>query len=132
MTSPAFARRVATLAGWVLPILAVVLLAPGQATASCGDYVAWGPDQATHHPTPAEPDRPCTGPSCSQAPHVPLTPVPPAPVRPAQEWGDFGALLGFEPPGHTTALAEPAAARPVRRPSDVYHPPRPPAFPGIA
>jgi len=63
-----------------LVALGVVLLLPGLARATCGQYVeTHGSPVAPHptaHPLPAKPAAPCHGPNCSQAPErAPLAPV---------------------------------------------------------
>jgi hypothetical protein len=127
--------------GLLLAALAALLLAPVAARAGCGDYVVIGgkppavaqPDlhppaaspQAEHAPAlPPGGHAPCPGPLCSRGPTpLPLPPAPPAP-SPAEKWD--GTLL---PPSLADTepvawLADDDTARPVRRGSGIYHPPR--------
>jgi hypothetical protein len=107
------------------------VVAPSPARAACGDYIDLGQPMAGHAspdgdavPDPAHPPRPCTGPSCSQAPVAPIAPVPPpAPVR-EDRWGFGGDFLAVADSGTSFLFCLDDPARPVRRPTDVYHPPR--------
>jgi hypothetical protein len=134
MKSSAIAH-VFRLAGWVLPLLAVLCCAPSVARATCGDYVvtrmthadqAMAPQQqhAADVPTPAKPYKPCNGPRCSHAPTVPLIPaptvVPPAP----QEWGWLAGVPDFAAPGRGALLFESSPQHPIRLTGSIFHPPR--------
>lgn len=116
------------LAGWALPVLAGLLLAPVAARADCGDYVVTrlsraGTLPAAEHAVP-RPHKPCSGPHCSQAPVAPPAPVPANPLPTYPEWGcAFDGLL-IAPPDATALLPGQRASRPVPLPSDIFHPPR--------
>jgi hypothetical protein len=123
------------LAGWALPILAGLVLAPA-ARASCGDYVSTrlSPDGMTSsghalpadQPPPAvpEPLKPCSGPHCSQAPAAPLDPVRMTPPQTSQEWGCVAGEFLLAPHDPTALLTEQQFPRPTRLPSGIFHPPR--------
>ena len=134
MDLPASWRALGRLAGWALPVLAGLLLAPAGARASCGDYVITrvahaGQATAPQHGAPMAqlppvPQKPCHGPHCSQAPSAPLAPAPTTPPQTSQEWGcapDALAPAAIDP---TARLDEGQGPRPTRLPSDVFHPPR--------
>lgn len=109
-----------------LAIAAAVLCAPADALAGCGDYViytnpAHGKPAKDHTPAPFK----CNGPNCSQAP--PAAPMPQVPpnvrVLPDQTLlvnrGDSDGPLEAS----TLPFAS-ADGSPVRRMTDVFHPPR--------
>jgi hypothetical protein len=88
------ARRVFQPSGflWLAPALFGLLASPGAARAGCGDHAhptAAGLDISLASlarldgprdlPSPTEPSRPCTGPSCSQRRHEAPTAALPAP-----------------------------------------------------
>ena len=114
------------LVGTVTAVLTGVLFAPGVARGSCGDYVMMGPESGTHQSphSPAGP-KPCDGPNCSQG-RQPL--APPAPARAPTSSGDDWACPTVPPsladPGSAFLAAPEAGRRPLRRGTDVYHPPR--------
>jgi hypothetical protein len=107
-------------------ILAAGLLAPSAARGECGTYVTYAnPAQAKptggHGPMPV----PCHGPTCSQTP--PRAPMPPAPPHLRILADDSLPLTGGEAdpvPDSSPFPVDPAAGSPIRRPADVYHPPR--------
>ncbi len=127
--------RFSRLAGWALPILAVLCCAPSVARGSCGDYVTMrGPhsadvaptrqDHATEMPAPASPHKPCHGPNCSRGPAVPFLPVPTVthPVPP--EWGWLAGIPAPVPPGRVAFLTHFLSPHPTQLASSVFHPPR--------
>jgi len=127
--------RVLRLAGWALPLLAVLYCAPSVARASCGDYVvtrlapadqAMAPHQQhpADAPAPAKPYKPCNGPGCSHAPTVPLVPVPTVVPPAAQEWGLIAGTLDFAAPGRGALPFESSPQHPVRLARSIFHPPR--------
>src|SRR5262245_47042971 len=128
------------LRGWwaALLLAAAACLTPGRASAECGDYVTIrnGPADPAHHATtrdatpqpdqaPARP--PCHGPNCSSAPArdpSPLPPVAPTGLQP-KELTQHPAAAADPDAGPGSALdRDPSSARPVRRASSVFHPPR--------
>jgi hypothetical protein len=134
MKSSAIARLL-RLAGWAIPILAVLWCAPSVARADCGDYVVTRlahPDQgmmpgkqhSADLPAPAKPHKPCNGPHCSRAPAVPVAPVPTVTPPTAQEWGWFADDLGFTAPGRGAWLFDTCPQHPIRFASSIFHPPR--------
>ncbi|HJZ89261.1 MAG TPA: hypothetical protein VKE40_00215 [Gemmataceae bacterium] len=124
----AFAVRRSTL---LVPVaLAVALaggmLAPSAARAECGDYVVYtnGP-----HANPMSDDAPkpvpCQGPGCSQIPAPAPMPQPPTQVRILADEALIAAI------GFTSAVPDSLPSprsfpvgEPIRRGSDIYHPPR--------
>src|SRR5262245_1565228 len=117
MSASVVRRWAGCVAGWALPIVACVLLAPETARASCGDYVVINgrPSNvmAHHGAMPAEPGasapargpaKPCSGPTCSARPHEPLAPVPTNPPPPSQEWGALGEPLDYLLPSPTARV----------------------------
>lgn len=121
-----------------LLLVAVACFSPGRASAECGDYVTilnapanhpHAAPQPEHHPAtepPAPVKPPCHGPNCSGAPNRELPPLAPvATTAPAVK--DLARLLGpIDPDSHVRGRFERdhSSPRPVRRPSDVFHPPR--------
>jgi hypothetical protein len=104
----------------------LTLCAPTNAQGGCGDYVVYTnpahqKPSTDHGPAPVK----CHGPNCSQAP--PAAPMPEAPTTlriltdpslPISS-GDSAS------PSEASALPfGPANGSPVRRPTDVFHPPR--------
>jgi hypothetical protein len=130
-------RRVAWQgAGVLLAFLAVSMLAPSAARASCGDYVMMGTgaDHAsppslgpeTHHGTPAAPVKhgPCHGPFCSGQPlPAPLAPIAPPPVH-GEQWAHLYVLVPAAAPSDAGLLPQDASRCLVRHGPAVYHPPR--------
>jgi hypothetical protein len=119
-------------AGAVLALLAQTLLVPSTVEASCGHYVVVG-QLAEGKAMPAGvmpggelPDGhsvPCSGPTCSGHSPVPLTPI--KAVSPeAERWSATLSVLLLPEPSLASHLLAPEGARPTRRPSAIYHPPR--------
>jgi hypothetical protein len=129
------------LAGTCLMSLVFVGVAPSTSQAGCGHYALSKADRAalealtgpmsldlTNGRQPGsertDPRRgPCSGPSCSNGPGVPLTPIPKASVR-ADQWCCTSAgspLLELERIGH---LAESAPLRPLHCGLAIERPPR--------
>jgi hypothetical protein len=116
----------------VRPLFAVTLavtlvtltgVAPSRAVAGCGDYVTYG--ESAQHPTPAD-DNPgkCHGPHCSEAPALPAAPRSPTKVRTPN---DDRAVEARPTAAVETSAPLPfdrSSERPVRRPRDIFHPPR--------
>jgi hypothetical protein len=122
--------------GWraALLLAAGVCLSPQRAAAECGDYVHIlnAPAASTQHATPGTPETPapaappCQGPNCSGAPvrHAP----PPGPVTPAGPQAKE-VVQSLDPVAATDGPRSTfdrgfTSARPVHRPSSVFHPPR--------
>jgi hypothetical protein len=131
MNLPASWRALGRLAGWALPILAGLFLAPSAARAECGDYVvtrlshdAMAPQADPRQLPPAapRPHKPCNGPRCSHAPVAPPAPTVPGPT--SQEWGCVLGGLVLAPLDPTALLPEQHGQRPVRLSSAIFHPPR--------
>jgi hypothetical protein len=134
MNSSAAARGL-RLAGWGLPILAVLCCAPSVARASCGDYVvtrtaqadqamADGHRPAAGAPAPADPRKRCHGPHCSRGPAVPLAPAPTVAPPAPQEWGWLARGPDFAAPGRGALPFDSSCQHPVRLASSIFHPPR--------
>jgi hypothetical protein len=123
-------RELRRLLGWVLPILAGLLLAPASARADCGDYVSTslsraGKMTAPEHPaTPPKPHKPCTGPGCSQAPATPTAPAPTTSSQGVPEWGCALAWIVLMPLDPTAVLHDRDGRQPVRQSRRIFHPPR--------
>jgi hypothetical protein len=118
-----------------LALVAVILLAPGAAHATCGDYVVGGLGnhvRSSPMPGPSTPpdqlpsgDRaPCSGPMCSEHPaENPLAPSLPLP--PSEEvWGCLPDLVTAGTAGTACYIPDGAPGVPVAHTSSVYHPPR--------
>ncbi len=138
MTSLSWKHSLTRGAGWVLPILAGVICAPGAAQAGCGGHVyiektilnntiaardslntrLFAPIEHQKHP------KPCSGPTCSRGPMAPLAPVPTVPSSIQEEWCFATSRLDFTPPDWTSSAFEPQTLRLVRRASHIFHPPR--------
>jgi hypothetical protein len=124
-------------AGALLALLALLLLAPSAARASCGDYVTMGSSTAAHSASPSLPSDnrlgvpavprrhgPCHGPFCSGNPlPAPLAPVPPAPVH-GDQWAHLCGLLLVAPADTANPVSMDDSRTPVRHGLLVYHPPR--------
>jgi hypothetical protein len=112
-------------AGTYLMSLAIIGVAPATSQAGCGHYALSKAERASLEslsglPTldlaigdgsgsePTEPrPRPCSGPSCSEGPGVPLTPPPHTSVR-AKQWCCTTALPPHFELERASDLAEPA------------------------
>jgi len=102
-------------------ILAAGLAAPTAARGECGDYVAYAKPAGEHSPGPTQ----CQGPSCSRVPAPAPMPQAPPTLRILVE--DSLPFVGshFDPSVRSTSLLPDTEPRsPVRRASDIYHPPR--------
>lgn len=131
MSLPLSRAALRRLAGWALPVLAGLLVAPAAARADCGDYVVTriyrDAMAGRHEPVPPDaprPHKPCSGPLCSQAPVAPTAPVPTAPRPASQEWGCFLNGLFLAPLDRGALLADEQPQSPVRLASAIFHPPR--------
>jgi len=118
-------------------------LFPATAVASCGDYVMLGAGHPfrSRHPDPSA-DRvteetgipqedggrsqtpaPCSGPECGR--HRNPLPAAPAGAREVSHEYGFALASAVLAPSHvSTPCRIAAAARPVRRASNIFHPPR--------
>lgn len=124
-----------------LPLVAVVLLSPGRATAECGDYVTIrnAPAGSVHHvpsdapnavpvaetPTPAK--RPCHGPNCSGSPvreAPPMAPVAPAGPRAKELVRLLDFIHGPDTDPGSGFDRDTTSPRPVSRADAIFHPPR--------
>jgi hypothetical protein len=110
-------------------ILGAAMFVPTSAHAECGSYVVYS--NPAHQPADSQPmgehKSPigCHGPNCSKVP--PATPVPQAPPTLrilADETLIISTGDSLIPPSSRNDLADSADGDVVRRPSDVYHPPR--------
>ena len=103
-----------------------LLLAPATGRASCGDYLSHGDKSAAapaHESPPAVP-KPCNGPHCRQSPPaVPIAPATPVVIG-AEDWacGAFDHAVADD--SSSRRDLDGAADMPVRRTSDIFHPPR--------
>jgi hypothetical protein len=122
-------------AGWGLPILAVLCCAPSVARADCGDYVVTrvshsGDMTPARHagaaelPMRAQPHRPCHGPNCSRGPAVPLLPAPTVPAPAPSEWGWLTATPTPVPPDREHFFSDSPSPHPTHLASSIFHPPR--------
>lgn len=68
---------------------------------------------------------PCSGPTCSNAPHAPTSPIPSI-TLPTGEWGCLGECLATAPPRPSYESPDPTSARPSHRGPSIFHPPRNP------
>jgi hypothetical protein len=117
--------------GVVAAFILGALLAPSTARAACGDgfmplaahHKAAAPDRSPQlpaHPLP----RPCTGRLCRQNSSDPL-PVPSAPApTTSDDLGTLPTLLFLPAASRNSRGEESVLGQPVRRATDVYHPPR--------
>jgi hypothetical protein len=110
-------------------VLAVLIMSPRAAQATCGDYVSTGHAPAAHSvmsdnsmPQPAAP-KPCRGPFCSQSP-APLAPSTPVPASSSTEWGMTTAGLDHSQGEFPDSIPERSGLKRHHRSSDIYHPPR--------
>jgi len=133
------------LAHWaagVAVVMAVGFLFAPSARAECGGYVIVGAHQNMQQPmgdhsmpaTPhnsSHPDsppnkRPCHGPLCSSAPGAPVQPAPgPSTTFEREPLSEILLLAGAERSDSISSLFGETGQRPVRRPSSIFHPPRP-------
>jgi hypothetical protein len=103
-----------------------LLLAPSIGRASCGDYLTHG-DKATampQHDSPPVAPKPCNGPNCRQSPPaIPIAPATPVVIG-AEDWacGAFDHAVAVD--SSSRHDLDGAAGMPVRRTSDIFHPPR--------
>ena len=107
-------------------ILAAGLLAPSAARGECGDYIVYtNPAHAKpmgdHGPVPVK----CSGPHCQRVPGPGPAPQAPPHLRILSDdslpiTGGYANLIGRS----LSLPFDSAEGAPVRRPADVYHPPR--------
>jgi hypothetical protein len=101
---------------------------PSRAVAGCGDYVTYtDPADAGRHSIPTDrapgPGK-CHGPHCSEAPPPPAAPGSPTKVRPSNDDRAVEVRGPAVAEPSNPFPADPSNERPVRRTSDVFHPPR--------
>jgi len=126
--------------GWRVALLLVVVAcaSPGRVSAECGDHVVIlnanatsQPDRASSPPAaektdlPALPKAPCTGPNCSRVPErhsLPFAPVSTSGPQ-AKEVAQLSALVTSTDCA-ATSFDDFISARPVRRATSIFHPPR--------
>ena len=147
MRATAFGRLVRFTVGALLALLACDLSRPSIARAGCSHPADPSAVESAHFeqlarlgalatrpgdpPTgPARP-APCSGPTCSKAPAVPLAPVQAPPHRGAPEAildpADLAPDLGSAPTAPADPILRPAHADPA-----IFHPPRPaPSLPSL-
>jgi hypothetical protein len=124
-------RRWTSLAAPVITvvILGTGMLAPSSAHAECGSYVVY--TNPAHQPADSQPMGEhrapvgCHGPGCSKVPAP--APMPQAPPTLRILADQTLIVLGgdsFVPPSSQSVPADSADGEVVRRPADVYHPPR--------
>jgi hypothetical protein len=142
MKGPATMNWSRLLMGVFLTLLVREALAPGRAFASCGDYVTVAnpsrpsglhpmpgkpapPSSQVPHRLPAPGESPCHTPSCSGEPALPAPPVSSGRDTGQERWDCLLTLPAFHPAtAFGLSLAE-RVPRPRRRPSSIFHPPRP-------
>jgi hypothetical protein len=113
-------------------IIAVIfggMIAPSPAFAECGNYIVY--TDPAHRPINEQPmsehqsPMPCHGPHCSQMP--PSAPMPQAPPN-LRILSDDPVLVASEksviPPSLEPIPADSEHGDVVRRPTDIFHPPR--------
>jgi hypothetical protein len=104
------------------------LLAPSEARAGCGDGLLPGSLHAAMPPKPSAPAEapkaPCHGPHCSaKAPSIPFTPPAP-PMQYHDGWASVALVPRLPDLGAGRFSQAERSPLPVRRPADVFHPPR--------
>jgi len=103
-----------------------LLLAPSMGRASCGDYLTHGDKSAAtpaHDSPPAFP-KPCNGPNCRQSPPaVPIAPASPVVIG-TNDWACRTSEFAVDADSSSRHDLDGAAGMPVRRTSDIFHPPR--------
>lgn len=106
---------------FVVALLCAAWLAPGAAHASCGSHVRFGDHPLADHP---EKPRPCSGPTCSDRPLIPLPPVAPSAPAPASE-ASGSAVLTLAAEATSAPLAEPLPPlHSLQHPRTIFRPPR--------
>jgi hypothetical protein len=113
-------------------IIAVIvggMVAPSRAVAECGNYIVY--TDPAHRPVNEQPmsehqsPLPCHGPHCSQMP--PSAPVPQAPPN-LRILTDDPVVVASDksviPPSFESLSADSNRGDVVRRPTDIFHPPR--------
>jgi hypothetical protein len=114
-----------------LPVVTIAvvtagLFAPSEARSECGDYIVYtnpahGKPMADHGSTPVK----CHGPNCSQAPApAPMPQVPPSLRILADQTIPLTDGQSVVPPDVPSFAFDAADASPIRRATDIYHPPR--------
>jgi hypothetical protein len=121
-------RSLLLLPGTLLAFLVAALGAPATAHASCGDYVVLG-SPTTHAAVPSHADHPrklpepCHGPACSRGTLPPLLP-PAVSVPTPEEWTLPAVERLAASPDPSGWCPEPAAQRPRKSSTSIFHPPR--------
>jgi hypothetical protein len=109
-------------------VLLGLLLGPSIARAGCGDHVRFrqpaDPGATAEKPIAPPAPKPCHGPHCSGGGEQPLAPLPaPAPTG-EERWGQPAAVDAFAEPAEPGRISEIDSPHPIRRMTDVFHPPR--------
>lgn len=104
-------------------LIVCALMRPGEARATCGDYVTMEPHAAASHSDSHEGPKPCNGPMCSKSRHpLPSTPAP-ALERSAPKSAFLAAgqdLIEFH---NAICRIEDSPAKPIHRAADILRPP---------
>jgi len=103
-------------------------IAPSRAVADCGNYIVYTDpahrsvtDQPMgEHQSPV----PCHGPRCSQAPPAPMPQAPPNLRVLADDPLAIASESSVIPPSFEPLPSHAAVGHVVRRPTDIFHPPR--------
>ena len=127
-------RRVT--AGGLLALALCIGLAPARAVAGCDHDAAVGGGFGPGHfellakagalpRSPRSPGgkAPCSGPTCSDAPHAPPAPTTMVPGTPA-DWGCLAAIVTIPAPPPAELPTSPATSHPQHVGATVFHPPR--------
>ncbi len=145
MKVSAFPQQARRWAGALLALLVCGLFAPTPALAGCvhdtlyrgtreaglvhfEHLVHTGAMPANERSAPVDPglpdpQRPCSGPTCSNNPGLP--PGSPVTIAPGpQTWAHPSCRLGLSGPGSTPFLLDQAPAHPEHQGPSIFHPPR--------
>jgi hypothetical protein len=120
-------RLLARRAGVTLAVLALPLLFPAAGRAGCGDHAVILPevvDSPAPRPHPVDNPKPCSGPTCGEAPRpLPLVPVSvPAPVSEKAAWSEPPSAV--RDTGLSASLADGPSLKPCHRADPLEPPPR--------
>jgi hypothetical protein len=112
------------LIGTMVPL--ALLVGQSVARAGCGDHVEFRRPTGTPPEKPIAPaaPKPCHGPHCSGGGGQPLAPLPaPAPIG-EERWGQPAAVNAIGETAGPGRISEVTSPHPIRRTTDVFHPPR--------